>query len=241
MTGQIASQIGKQRLWIFSVLPAAILNIGGLLLFGLGYGLAAARRVPLSQVEQDRLLFSVYALVFLVEGLLVLALLRRERCAGRPLVALLAPGGMGRAGRLRWDLALGVFGALNGLFIAYVALEVAFRGAWPSLPTLVTWQRLFLVIAVPLQAAFCEELVWRGYLISQYEARGYAPGKAVLLAAISFACIHGVYLPSKLAVTFLFGLIAGFYYVRERNLWPLMLAHLCIDVWSFALTVWPLW
>jgi membrane protease YdiL (CAAX protease family) len=80
-------------------------------------------------------------------------------------------------------------------------------------------------------------LIWRGYVITRLEARGYGLAKAIVLSAISFALIHGIWLPDKLLTTFLFGIVAGFYYARERRLAPLMIAHIVIDVWSFGLSV----
>ena len=34
--------------------------------------------------------------------------------------------------------------------------------------------------------------------------------------------------------TFLFGIVTGYYYVRERNLIPLMITHAVVDFWSFG-------
>ena len=69
---------------------------------------------------------------------------------------------------------------------------------------------------------------------------GLAAQRPELVAAIGgghvfFALIHG-FLPGKLLVTFLLGVVGGFYYTRERNLVPLMLAHGVVDVWSFGLS-----
>ncbi|MBN2146895.1 MAG: CPBP family intramembrane metalloprotease, partial [Anaerolineales bacterium] len=57
----------------------------------------------------------------------------------------------------------------------------------------------------------------------------------VLLSSLSFAAIHGVFLPDKLLVTFLLGIISTVYYLKERNLAPLMLTHWFVDMWSFGL------
>jgi membrane protease YdiL (CAAX protease family) len=46
----------------------------------------------------------------------------------------------------------------------------------------------------------------------------------------------GVFLPDKLLLAFLIGIIAGSYYVRERNLLPLMITHFVADVWTFGLS-----
>ncbi len=96
---------------------------------------------------------------------------------------------------------------------------------------------MFIVLAVPVQAAFCEELIWRGHINPEYEARGRTDFSALVLSAISFALIHGIFLIDKLILTFILGLVAGFYYLRERNLLPLMVSHSIADLWTFTLTV----
>jgi len=54
-------------------------------------------------------------------------------------------------------------------------------------------------------------------------------------ASVSFAFIRGFFLPDKLAVTFLFGVIAGAYYYSERNLPVLMAFHVVLDMIAFCL------
>jgi membrane protease YdiL (CAAX protease family) len=90
--------------------------------------------------------------------------------------------------------------------------------------------------AVSATAGFTEELIWRGYIITELEARGRGMWSAIVLAAISFALIHGIYFPVKLLVTFLLGIVAGYYYFRERKLIPLMLIHFIADLWSYGVT-----
>ena len=101
------------------------------------------------------------------------------------------------------------------------------------------WRKIVMLTVLPFTAGFCEELIWRGYIFTQLEARGYGLAKAIVFSAISFALIHGITLPDKLLTTFLFGIVAGLYYARERNLIPLMIAHIVMDVWSFGLSCSP--
>jgi membrane protease YdiL (CAAX protease family) len=96
-------------------------------------------------------------------------------------------------------------------------------------------QILLLIGLTPLTAAFTEELIWRGHIISGLELRGRRTWAAILISAASFSVIHGVFLPDKLLVTFLLGIVTGYYYVRERKLIPLMFTHWFVDVWSFGI------
>ena len=52
---------------------------------------------------------------------------------------------------------------------------------------------------------------------------------------------HGVRQNSEVSLlldcapfTLLFGIVTGYYYVRERNLIPLMITHAMVDLWSFG-------
>jgi len=89
----------------------------------------------------------------------------------------------------------------------------------------------------PISAGFTEELFWRGFIITQIEAAGGSPRRAILFSSLGFALVHGVFLPDKLLSTFLIGLVAGVYYMRERKLIPLMAAHAIMDIWSYGLSL----
>jgi membrane protease YdiL (CAAX protease family) len=52
----------------------------------------------------------------------------------------------------------------------------------------------------------------------------------VLLGVVGML-VYGAY------YTFVIGLIAGFYYTRERTLVPLMITHVVLDLWSFGVFV----
>jgi membrane protease YdiL (CAAX protease family) len=136
--------------------------------------------------------------------------------------------------RVNWLAAALVFAALNALFTSYIVLGLRTGRiplmVGPSIP-----QAIFYLVVNPLTAGVVEELVWRGYLIEGLLASGRTEPKAFLLSSISFAFIHGFFLVDKIVVTTLFGIIAGLYYVRERNLPVLMATHVALDVIAFSL------
>jgi len=138
--------------------------------------------------------------------------------------------------KFRWLPSILAFVSLNVLFTAYIILALAYGRItpWgkPDLP------QLFFYLALnPITAGFVEELIWRGYFIEKLLAMGKTERKAITYSSVSFAFIHGFTLPGKLVVTFLFGLIAGAYYVRERNLPVLMVSHVVLDVIAFSLSM----
>ena len=90
--------------------------------------------------------------------------------------------------------------------------------------------------AVPF-AGFVEEIIWRGYFIEKLIASGRTEREAIIYSAASFAFTHGIMIWDKLIVTFIWGLIAGLYYVRERNIPELMITHIVIDIIAFWLSL----
>jgi len=230
--GQTIKLARQERLWVFTVLPPVILNLVGLGVFGTYYALAAQRPELVAGIKSGQLAFVVYILLFVLEWALAIAVLLRLKQAGLSLSDFIAPPGS--LWKFRWGPALLVFVLLNAIFAVYIARLWA-SGELQAFGDLAIWQRLFIVALLPVTAGFGEELIWRGYVITQLEARGRGWWSAVLLAAISFALLHGLYLPDKLLVTFLLGIVAGFYFIRERNLIPLMVTHTFLDLWGNGL------
>jgi len=97
------------------------------------------------------------------------------------------------------------------------------------------FQLVYFIAAQPLTAGFVEELIWRGYFVEKLLRMGNSEWRSIIFSSISFAFIHGFWLVDKMAVTFLFGIIAGAYYVRERNLAVLIVTHVTLDIVAFAL------
>jgi len=230
----VESDARRDRLWVYAVLPVVILNLAGCIIFGAYYGLAAQQPELVADIGEGQVFFALYLFINLVEWVFAVSILLKLRRAGVSVLSLIAPHGA--PWRFKWVPAVLVFVAFNALFAVYVAVYACLLGGWPAFEDWTAWQRIFMIGFVPVTAGFCEELLWRGYIITRLEARGRKRWSAILLSALSFALIHGV-LPDRLLVTFLIGIVAGYYYTRERNLVPLMVTHTVVDVWSFALSV----
>lgn len=223
----------RERLWVYSVLPIIILNLGMMLAIGTYFALAATQPMLVAGFSQGQLSFALSVFICIVEWSFAILLIRQLKWTGiRELIASTASLWKFR----RWP-ALGVFVVLNAIFSAYIAFTLWTNGSWYRIEGLGAWQNIVMVTLLPLTAGFCEELIWRGYIVTQLEARGHKVWRAIVLSAISFALIHGITLPAKLMTTFCFGMVAGWYYARERNLVPLMFTHIVVDVWSFGLSV----
>ena len=90
------------------------------------------------------------------------------------------------------------------------------------------------VQANPFQAALlfgvlpavCEELFFRGFILSGFVGAFRGPGaaaRAVVLTSVLFAVFH--IFPEKWLPTFVVGLLLGFLAVRTGSIWPGMVAH----------------
>jgi len=222
----------REKLWVYSILPIIVLNLGAMFIFGAYYAVAATRPEWVAGFGQGQLSFVLFVFVSIVEWILAASVIFRLKLTGTRY--LIAPGPALLFRRLP---ALFVFAALNTIFIAYVLFVSWVYGSWHRIEGLAIWQMIVMLAGVPITAGFCEELVWRGYIITRLQAQGAGSWKAILLSAVSFALIHGLVLPDRLLVTFLFGVVAGFYFVKERNLVPLIMTHIVVDMWSFGLSL----
>ncbi|MBM3187583.1 MAG: CPBP family intramembrane metalloprotease [Chloroflexi bacterium] len=222
-------QNAKDRLWIYTVLPPLILGLVGMIVFGAYYALQAASPETVQGIAQGQVFFGFYIYVGIVEWCLAASILRRRRREGSSLRDVVLSGG-GTA--FRWPSAIVLFCVLNALAVLFMLGLSQTLGDEAAYEGLALWQRLFLLVHIPITAGFCEELIWRGHVIPRLEGRGRRRWAAILLSAVSFALIHGT--PFHWVFTFLFGVVAGLYYTRERRLLPLMVSHAVVDLWTFG-------
>ncbi len=224
-----------RKVWFYIIWPPIVLNIGGLLVIAAIYAyMYAASPAPTTEtirVSFSQMQFALSVFIFLAEwffaGLLIYGY-RKSNLSIRPLFSRTA-----NWLEFRWLPAILLFVLFNAIFIGYL-LYLITRMPDLSYRDLSPVQIGLFMFLTPLTAAFTEELIWRGHILSGLELEGKKSWVALLISAVSFAMIHGVFLPDKLVVTFLIGLLAGAYYLRERNLLPLIVTHWFVDVWSFG-------
>jgi len=92
------------------------------------------------------------------------------------------------------------------------------------------WSKLYFVCVAPLTAGVFEEVIWRGFGVTQLEGHT-STQRAVLLQAVAFGLWHG--LSPHALVTFLIGLAYGYAYAKRRRLLALSVAHVATDVVGF--------
>jgi membrane protease YdiL (CAAX protease family) len=226
----------KKRVWFYVIWPPILLNIGGTLLIAGMYAYRyAGSTAPIPdtlQIDFSQTQFALSAFIFLVEWFFAGLLIFRYRKSNAPVRPLFSR--TENLFRFRWGPAILLFVLFNLIFAAYIYYliarmpELTYRGMHPL-------QAILFILLVPATAAFTEELIWRGHIITGFLLNGKSPLAAVLISALSFALIHGVFMPDKLLATFILGIATGVYYLRERNLFPLMITHWFVDVWGFGI------
>jgi membrane protease YdiL (CAAX protease family) len=208
-----------------SLLASAVFAIINLLSAPLG------RTVTVRVFPQVPLASQLASIVFgLAPVALVLHLIRRS--GERP-----EAFGMGSATLVRdgyWGilLGLGVAAAGLGLYVAAIALNVN-RFVVP-VPPLGFWWTVPVLVLGALQNALLEEVVVVGYLIRRLEQIGWGPPVALLGSALLRATYHLYQGWGGFAGNLLLGLAFGFVFLRWRRTWPLVVAHLLVDVLAGA-------
>jgi membrane protease YdiL (CAAX protease family) len=87
-----------------------------------------------------------------------------------------------------------------------------------------------------ITAGIVEEIFFRGlpflYVIERFPAK-IPTGTYVVTTALLFGAIHWENGGHEVVATFIYGVFAAAFYLKLRDLWPLIGAHALIDVWGF--------
>lgn len=95
---------------------------------------------------------------------------------------------------------------------------------------------LTMVLYLALSAGFVEEIVYRALPWLFLRSVGWKPARRTLYVLVSsavFAAIHWENGAAEVGAAFAYGLCASLLYTRLRNLWPLIGAHILIDIVDF--------
>ena len=90
-------------------------------------------------------------------------------------------------------------------------------------------ERVFLLVAACLTAPFCEELMYRGFLLAFFRAL-VGLRSAIVLQALLFTYVHAVLGGwHRAGIPFFFGLLIAPLAIARDNLWPAIVAHFVLD------------
>lgn len=99
---------------------------------------------------------------------------------------------------------------------------------------------IFLAVA----AGFCEEVIYRGfmitYLLELFGEHPLAVPAGLIIPAIAFGLGHFYQGGKSVLKIILMAILFGFFYLRTQTLWPLMLLHTAIDIVGGVMSWWLL-
>lgn len=105
-----------------------------------------------------------------------------------------------------------------------------------ALPINPAWA-IVAVLFFSFSAGLVEEVFFRGLPALYLEAR-LSPQRLKLIyplvSALAFSLIHWENGSRELVATFLLGLLAAYFYLLIRNLWPFIVGHAFTDIFAFA-------
>ncbi len=120
-----------------------------------------------------------------------------------------------------------------GLGLILGALWVAVYGLFD----VVSWRDMFTLHAaklasVPasLSAGFCEEFLYRGFLLWLLVAVGAGKGSRLVITSIAFGLAHCFWGPWGMAWTTMLGFTFGLAVLWRGNVWPAVVAHALLDL-----------
>lgn len=88
-----------------------------------------------------------------------------------------------------------------------------------------------LIFFISLTAGFCEEIIFRGYILTRLSLLFKNKAVPVMLSSLLFAGLHYKYnMPREYIFPFLIGVIFSIHYRRFGNIKPLIIVHFIIDM-----------
>ena len=200
-----------------------------LLLILASFALSAARSGNLTPVAGGHSRVANYIVVIVLEWALV-AFVRAGVRSRTSLRDLVGGDSIGVKTVLR-DAAI----ALGFLLVSSIVVQIighvlkvaptsGLRNVIPQSPI-----EIVIYLFTALTAAFCEELVFRGYLQRQFAAFTRSAAAAVVLQGVTFGLVHGYQGWKYMIVITIFGSLFGLLAIWRRSLRPGMIAHFVQD------------
>ena len=139
---------------------------------------------------------------------------------------------------LEWGIGI----AVTALLALNLVIWFKRRGWLPSEPDLVyrlmpktAQEKVWAVLIVSPTAAFCEEFLFRGYLLTQFDDWLHSLMWAWVVSSVAFGLAHFYQGWSGMIRAGLLGALLAYPVMRWGNLYPAMLAHWLIDTVALLL------
>ncbi len=118
------------------------------------------------------------------------------------------------------------------LIIAYKKQPLA-GWQWGQIGKYGRWSVIFIAIS----AGFCEEVIYRGYMMTALKKAGQPVIVAMVLSSLAFVLFHGILPLPFMVPAFLLGMLAAFIYHKTSNLWIVIFAH---GLWDTLVLLYPM-
>jgi membrane protease YdiL (CAAX protease family) len=137
-------------------------------------------------------------------------------------------------GRIFWDIVTAIIFQVAWVAIEPLLIKLLGSGHWASVSDLLPHghAEISLWIAMSMTAGFAEELIFRGYLQSQFSRLTGCPAAAVLLQSLLFGFSHGYQGIKSMVLIVVLGALYGVLSILRKSLIPGMLAHASMDIAS---------
>ncbi len=129
-------------------------------------------------------------------------------------------------------LAAVIGGSGLALYIAAFHLGISLNVVPEDLPAV--WWRVPVLILDAAQNGILEEVVVLGYLLRRLDQLGWAPGKAIALAAVVRGSYHLYQGFGGFIGNAILGVIFGVLYTRWGRVTPMIIAHTLMDTGAFV-------
>ena len=168
---------------------------------------------------------SKYLLTIAMEWLLVFIIWMALKGRGLSLQSLVG-GRWPTVGSFLIDLELGCAWALMGVVVIGVIAHLLGGNTGKTVEAMLPKSVLQMLVwvAVSATAGFCEEFIFRGYLMRQFGAWSGSAVVAVIAQGLAFGLAHGYYLRAMIGIA-AYGWLLGLLAHWRKSLRPGMLAH----------------
>ena len=96
------------------------------------------------------------------------------------------------------------------------------------------WWRVPVLVVSAAANSWAEEVVMIGYLLTRFRQLGWSENRSALVAAVLRGCYHLYQGIGAFVGNLVMGLVFARWWQRTNRLWPLVGAHLLIDVVAFV-------
>jgi membrane protease YdiL (CAAX protease family) len=210
-----ATTQAKPQVWHVSVVLAVI---AGMSLLGF-----IQHSPPYIDIPGLNFRLSGYLTIITIEWLLVLFIRHAQHQQGESIAGLAGGSWPNWRSGLK-DFGLAISFLLVGMPVtsALAMLAGTSSGMLRAIPATPTEAVIYVLLC--LTAGYCEELIFRGFLLQRFWRWTGSRTLAILLQGLAFGLAHG-YQEWRMAVIILYGCMFGGLALWRKNLLPGMLAH----------------